>query len=257
MPYRYCSICVNFDLNIIANCCLILSKGKNVSTLKRKDAGCGSVRLAVLIRAGSGFDSAPSVFHFALAAAGVVTFACLRPLLPLTLAAAPAVFAGPPLFLPEDSTQGLYEPPVWTGHEERWMGTDPGKRQMGTDPGSRRVGLGVLAGAALLSWLANGFLGRVSTEVAAAFPGWPAVFEGKALPEESLTSLEQDFAVSFPGRIGRFRCGEKTVILRWTAGLFRMFRHGSWRRFSAARPVRGGLLPWLTVWMRRARSCNG
>lgn len=48
------------------------------------------------------------------------------------------------------------------------------------------------------------------------FPGWPVTFEGDALVEEPQSEFEQMFAKNFPGRIGRFRAGRRTVILRWT-----------------------------------------
>ena len=48
------------------------------------------------------------------------------------------------------------------------------------------------------------------------FPGWPGEFEGDVLVEEPQSELESAFAKNFPGRIGRFRAGRRTVILRWT-----------------------------------------
>ena len=53
-------------------------------------------------------------------------------------------------------------------------------------------------------------------ESAHLFPGWPETFEGDALVEEPQSEFEQMFAKNFPGRIGRFRAGRRTVILRWT-----------------------------------------
>ena len=53
-------------------------------------------------------------------------------------------------------------------------------------------------------------------ESAHQFPGWPETFEGEALVEEPQSEFEQMFAKNFPGRIGRFRAGRRTVILRWT-----------------------------------------
>ena len=55
-----------------------------------------------------------------------------------------------------------------------------------------------------------------SDESAHQFPGWPKTFEGDALVEEPQSELERMFAKNFPGRIGRFRAGRRTVILRWT-----------------------------------------
>lgn len=51
----------------------------------------------------------------------------------------------------------------------------------------------------------------------AAFPGWPAQFEGRALTVLPLTQREQRFAANFPGRIGRFTDGEREIVIRWVA----------------------------------------
>ena len=51
---------------------------------------------------------------------------------------------------------------------------------------------------------------------ATQFPGWPEAFEGDKLVEEPQSELERTFAKNFPGRIGRFKAGRRTVILRWT-----------------------------------------
>lgn len=48
------------------------------------------------------------------------------------------------------------------------------------------------------------------------FPGWPETFKGDVLVEEPQSELERTFAKNFPGRVGRFRAGRRTVILRWT-----------------------------------------
>ena len=50
----------------------------------------------------------------------------------------------------------------------------------------------------------------------ARFPGWPETFDGAVLVEEPQSEFEEKFAQNFPGRIGRFRAGRRTVILRWT-----------------------------------------
>jgi hypothetical protein len=49
----------------------------------------------------------------------------------------------------------------------------------------------------------------------AAFAGWPAEFEGRALSELPLSEREARFAEGFPGRIGRFTDGSREVIIRW------------------------------------------
>ena len=53
-------------------------------------------------------------------------------------------------------------------------------------------------------------------ESARQFPGWPETFEGDTLVEEPQNEFERMFAQNFPGRIGRFRAGRRTVIVRWT-----------------------------------------
>lgn len=51
----------------------------------------------------------------------------------------------------------------------------------------------------------------------AGFPGWPSVFEDRALQPIPLSSVEQRFAATFPGRIARFSDGKREVIMRWIA----------------------------------------
>lgn len=49
----------------------------------------------------------------------------------------------------------------------------------------------------------------------AAFPGWPAQFEGSPLTPLPLTELEKRFAADFPGQIGRFTDGKREIVIRW------------------------------------------
>lgn len=49
------------------------------------------------------------------------------------------------------------------------------------------------------------------------FPGWPSAFEGRALQPVALAPVEQRFAATFPGQIGRFSDGEREIIMRWIA----------------------------------------
>ncbi len=49
------------------------------------------------------------------------------------------------------------------------------------------------------------------------FPGWPNAFEGQRLQSNALSPIEQRFAETFPGRIGRFSDGKREVIMRWIA----------------------------------------
>jgi hypothetical protein len=49
----------------------------------------------------------------------------------------------------------------------------------------------------------------------AAFPGWPATFEERALRQTPLTPQEAAFNTAFPGRIARFEDGSRVLIWRW------------------------------------------
>jgi exosortase/archaeosortase family protein len=51
----------------------------------------------------------------------------------------------------------------------------------------------------------------------AVFPGWPMEFEGRPLVAEPLSERERVFLTDFPGRVGKFSDGRRTIILRWTA----------------------------------------
>ena len=48
-----------------------------------------------------------------------------------------------------------------------------------------------------------------------AFPCKPAEFEGEKLVELDKSEFEVNFGERFPGRIGKFRCGDRIVIIRW------------------------------------------
>src|SRR5262245_8115155 len=70
----------------------------------------------------------------------------------------------------------------------------------------------VLAAVApLLSTRSNTLIGE------AAFPGWPAKFEGRDLKPLPLSSREERFVADFPGRVGRFTNGKREIIIRWVA----------------------------------------
>lgn len=71
----------------------------------------------------------------------------------------------------------------------------------------------ILCLCAALAPLAGG--GQTMAPAAEGFPGWPASFEGRALRELPLTSLERRFERGFPGRIGRFTDGQREIVLRW------------------------------------------
>lgn len=54
-----------------------------------------------------------------------------------------------------------------------------------------------------------------SGAVPSGFPGWPDRFEGEVLVPAPLTEVESRFAAGFPGRIARFRAGNRQLVLRW------------------------------------------
>jgi len=49
----------------------------------------------------------------------------------------------------------------------------------------------------------------------AAFPGWPAQYEGRPLVAMPLTPREDSFVRDFPGRVGRFSDGRREIIIRF------------------------------------------
>ena len=51
----------------------------------------------------------------------------------------------------------------------------------------------------------------------ASLPDWPPEFEGVPLVPLPLTARESAFLDDFPGRVGRFRCGARELVLRWVA----------------------------------------
>lgn len=53
-----------------------------------------------------------------------------------------------------------------------------------------------------------------AAERAAAGHEWPHTFDGRPLRPLALSAVEQRFAASFPGAIGRFSDGERLLVLR-------------------------------------------
>ncbi len=47
------------------------------------------------------------------------------------------------------------------------------------------------------------------------FPGWPSELVGPAMQEVPLSWQEQLFQRGFPGRVAKFRDGDRTVVVRW------------------------------------------
>jgi hypothetical protein len=71
--------------------------------------------------------------------------------------------------------------------------------------------------ATVLAAIAPVFKPGAAAVTAAGFPGWPASFAGRAITEQPLNAIEQDFAREFPGRFARFTDGQNGIILRWVA----------------------------------------
>jgi hypothetical protein len=80
--------------------------------------------------------------------------------------------------------------------------------------------LAATAAAAVAPWA--GGLRREAEAAAAAFPGWPARYDGRALVEVPLTAREAVFLRDFPGRVGRFSDGEREIIVRFVGAPTRL-----------------------------------
>jgi exosortase/archaeosortase family protein len=72
------------------------------------------------------------------------------------------------------------------------------------------VAASVIAGALVL------FVAGSGTSRSPVKQPWPAMLDGVALVELPLSDMEQRFARSFPGQIGRFSWGDREVIMRCT-----------------------------------------
>ncbi|HPO36565.1 MAG TPA: archaeosortase/exosortase family protein [Kiritimatiellia bacterium] len=79
----------------------------------------------------------------------------------------------------------------------------------------RGLSVGAFLSACLLAVAMPCEPARDATDLATAFPGWPAAFEGCPLEPTPLAAREAAFNRAFPGRIARFACGGRVVILRW------------------------------------------
>jgi hypothetical protein len=69
--------------------------------------------------------------------------------------------------------------------------------------------------ACLLAAVAPCFSPRPVPQNTAAFPGWPATFDGAAVQALPRTARERQFEQEFPGKIGRFSDGKREIIIRW------------------------------------------
>lgn len=69
--------------------------------------------------------------------------------------------------------------------------------------------------AFLVPWLAAVPPSQRDNGEAAAFPGWPTHFEGRALTQLPLTPREERFGDDFPGRIARFTDGRRELVVRF------------------------------------------
>lgn len=108
-------------------------------------------------------------------------------------------------------------------------------------------------------------------EVAAAFPGWPATFDGRVLTPLEPSEREARFAAGFPGKVAAFTDGERTILLRWVARETRklhpaahclrglgysvrpgpVWRDAAGRNWGTTRAERGG-----RSWTVRERICD-
>ena len=61
----------------------------------------------------------------------------------------------------------------------------------------------------------------------AVFPGWPNSFEGSPLRQLPLSTVEQRFERSFPGRMARFSDGSREIVMRWVMESTRKLHHAS------------------------------
>lgn len=73
-------------------------------------------------------------------------------------------------------------------------------------------GLACLA-AALAPWFPRAQAETTSGTV--DFPGWPSEFEGEQLERLPANEQEGTFFRAFGGEVGRFRCGDRELVLRW------------------------------------------
>lgn len=73
----------------------------------------------------------------------------------------------------------------------------------------------VLCGLGGLGWWRTAAAAGVAVVAVVAANGLRVTFEGEVLHEGTLRADEAAFATRFPGKVGRFACGEKTVIIRW------------------------------------------
>lgn len=81
--------------------------------------------------------------------------------------------------------------------------------------------------AALMPLLTVQPVQQQSAASSAAFPGWPARFDGQALFALPLSEREERFNSNFPGRISRFTDGRREIIIRWTTSATRKLHPAS------------------------------
>jgi hypothetical protein len=83
---------------------------------------------------------------------------------------------------------------------------------------------------------------RAESASALAFPGFPSEFEGRKLVPVAMPEAEQKFFAGFPGRIGVFSDGRRTIVMRWVASTTRQLH-------PAADCYRGSgyKVEWLTL----------
>lgn len=128
------------------------------------------------------------------------------------LGAPPVSSASPP-----DKTMGIQSP----GSQA------PGNRWTGNQtPGNRALFLILCAIAAVVPILTFKNL-PVTAAAEQSFPGWPDVFEGRALTALPSSKMDEMFAREFPGRLQAFTNGNRTVIMRWVTSPTRQLHPSS------------------------------
>lgn len=154
-----------------------------------------AVRVAGLVMVEGGLLPSGMGYHYALGIAVFISAAAM-------IAIGIKLLSKLPLMRPKELS---HEPICKTNSEAAKIG-----RKFNT------AYLGYLSAGVIAALLTYKFTGSVTRDhVSADFIGWPDSFEGTALCESELTKEEQAFNAAFPGKIGRFTCGDKIVIMRW------------------------------------------
>ena len=135
----------------------------------------------------------------------------------------------------------------------RWRSAalrEPVPRPAATEHGRGHLNRALPAGAFLLACAMAVTVATQRPEramhVDGSFPGWPTEFEGQPLTPTPLAAREALFNEAFPGRMGRFTCDGRVVILRWVMrpthrvhSAADCLRYAGWQ--IGAGPLQGGV----------------